>query len=168
GTEASKPFAKWRMQRAGVPTAAFETFTEYAPAADWIREHGAPVVVKASGLAAGKGAVVCESVQDALAAARAMLEDEAFGAAGNEIVIEEFMVGEELSLFALCDGEHAVILPGAQDHKRIGEGDTGPNTGGMGAYAPVAIDTPTLHERVQREILQPTLAAMREEECAFR
>ena len=166
--ESSKSFAKALMQRAGVPTAGFETFTEFAPAAAWIREHGAPVVVKASGLAAGKGAVVCESVEDALAAARSMLEDEAFGAAGNEVVVEEFMHGEELSLFAVCDGEHAAILPGAQDHKRIGEGDTGPNTGGMGAYAPVALDTPALRERVLREILLPTLAAMREEKCPFR
>lgn len=166
--ESSKAFAKALMQRAGVPTAAFETFTEYEPAAAFIRERGAPIVVKASGLAAGKGAVVCATVEEAFAAARSMLQSEAFGAAGNEVVVEEYMDGEELSLFALTDGEHAVVLPGAQDHKRIGEGDTGPNTGGMGAYAPVAIDSPDLVERVQREILQPTLAAMREDDCTFR
>jgi len=166
--ESSKSYAKSLMARAGVPTAAFATFTETAPALAWIRERGAPIVVKASGLAAGKGAVVCGTVAEAVAAVRSMLEEESFGAAGNEVVVEEFMAGEELSVFAVCDGEHAVQLPPAQDHKRIGEGDTGPNTGGMGAYAPVSPGTPALLERVEREIFAPTLAALQEDDSAFR
>jgi phosphoribosylamine--glycine ligase len=165
--EASKAFAKSLMQRAGIPTAAFETFHTLAPAEQWIRERGAPIVVKASGLAAGKGAVVCMSVEEAIDTARTMLDSSLFGAAGSEIVIEEFMAGEELSLFALCDGVHAIPMIGVQDHKRIGEGDTGPNTGGMGAYAPVSTSTPALIERVRSEILDPTLAAMRAEGRAF-
>jgi phosphoribosylamine--glycine ligase len=166
--ESSKSYAKQLLQRAGVPTAAFQTFTELAPAIAWIEERGAPIVVKASGLAAGKGAVVCDTSGEAIAAARSMLEDASFGEAGHEVVIEEFMTGEELSVFAICDGEHAVSLLPAQDHKRIGEGDTGPNTGGMGAYAPVSLGTPALLERVQREILTPTLAALRDDDSAFR
>jgi len=166
--ESSKAYAKRLMQRAGVPTAAFATFTELAPATAWIREQGAPIVVKASGLAAGKGAVVCTDVEEAVAATRAMLEQGSFGAAGNEVVIEECMAGEELSVFAICDGQHAIPLVAAQDHKRIGEGDTGPNTGGMGAYAPVSVSTPALLEQVQREIFAPTLAALRDDDSEFR
>jgi phosphoribosylamine--glycine ligase len=166
--ETSKAYAKALMQRAGVPTARFGAFTEYDRAAAFIRERGAPIVVKASGLAAGKGAVVCESVDEALDHARAMLAGEAFGAAGAEIVVEEFLAGEELSVFALADGTEAVPLLPAQDHKRIGEADTGPNTGGMGAYAPVAISTPALLDRVRREILLPTLDALREDGNEFR
>ncbi len=165
--EASKAFAKSLMTRAGVRTAAFETFNQYDLAASFIRSHGAPVVVKASGLAAGKGAVVCDSVEDALDAARMMLDASTFGDAGSEIVVESFMAGEELSLFALCDGVNAVPMIGVQDHKRIGVGDTGPNTGGMGAYAPVSTSTPQLIEQVRREILEPTLTAMRTEGRPF-
>jgi phosphoribosylamine--glycine ligase len=166
--ESSKAYAKQLMRRAGVPTAEFATFSELRPAAAWIRERGAPIVVKASGLAAGKGALVCATVEEAVAAAQSMLEHQSFGAAGNEVVVEEFMAGEELSVFAVCDGEHAITLLAAQDHKRIGEGDTGPNTGGMGAYAPVSLGTPELLERVQREIFDPTLAAMRDDDSTFR
>jgi phosphoribosylamine--glycine ligase len=156
------------MRGAGVPTAAFARFTELAPATAFIREHGAPLVVKASGLAAGKGAVVCVTVDEAVLAARGMLEESVFGAAGNEIVVEEFMDGEELSVFALCDGTQAVLLLPAQDHKRIGEGDTGPNTGGMGAYAPVSIATPELLDQVLYRIVLPTLHAMRKGGAEFR
>ena len=166
--ETSKAYAKQLMRQAGVPTAAFATFTELAAASAYIREQGTPLVVKASGLAAGKGAIVCDSVAAAVNAARDMLEGRAYGAAGNEIVIEQFMPGEELSVFALCDGTDAVLLLPAQDHKRIGEGDTGPNTGGMGAYAPVSIATPELLEQVRREIVKPTLQALREDDSEFR
>ncbi|MBR9989702.1 MAG: phosphoribosylamine--glycine ligase [Gemmatimonadetes bacterium] len=166
--EASKVYAKTLMKRAGVPTARFGTFTHFDRAADFIRERGAPIVVKASGLAAGKGAIVCETVDEALDHARAMLAGEAFGSAGSQVVIEEFLTGEELSVFALCDGTEAVVMLPAQDHKRIGEGDTGPNTGGMGAYAPVAIATHELLDQVRREILLPTLTAMREDGHEFR
>ncbi|HSL71431.1 MAG TPA: phosphoribosylamine--glycine ligase [Longimicrobiales bacterium] len=166
--ESSKSFAKALMQEANVPTASFAAFTDAEPAERYLREHGAPIVVKASGLAAGKGAVVCSTVEGAIETAHAMLQGNRFGEAGREVVIEEFMEGEELSVLALTDGEYALPLVPAQDHKRIGEGDTGPNTGGMGAYAPVSLATPELLERVQREILLPTLAALRARNRRFR
>jgi phosphoribosylamine--glycine ligase len=166
--EASKAYSKELMRRAGVPTAAFAVFTELGPAEAFIREQGAPIVVKASGLAAGKGALVCETVPEALAAVRAMLRDASFGEAGSEIVVESFMAGEELSIFALTDGEAVLTLLPSQDHKRIGEGDTGPNTGGMGAYAPVTLVDDALLERIRREILDPTLAALRADGRPFR
>jgi phosphoribosylamine--glycine ligase len=165
--ESSKAFAKRLLRDHNIPTAEFATFDDVAQAESHVRAHGAPLVVKASGLAAGKGAVVCMSVDEALDAVHAMLGTRTFGSAGDTIVIEEFMEGEELSVFALCDGTHAVPLLPSQDHKRIGEGDTGPNTGGMGAYAPVAIATAELMARVQRDILEPTLAALKEEHCPF-
>ena len=158
--EASKAFAKEVMARAGVPTAASRSFAALSPALAYIRSHPEPLVVKASGLAAGKGAVMCDTRAEAATAARAMLIEEKFGEAGREIVIEEFLTGEELSVLALTDGECVAILPPAQDHKRLGEGDTGPNTGGMGAYCPVSLGTPALLERVRREVLEPTLKEM--------
>jgi phosphoribosylamine---glycine ligase len=166
--EASKSFAKSLMKDAGVPTAEYDCFTDSQKAERYIRQRGAPIVVKASGLAAGKGAVVCESIEDAVATARALLNGELLGAAGHEIVVEECLRGEELSVLALTDGEHALPLVPAQDHKRLGEGDRGPNTGGMGAYAPVSIATTDLLQRVQSEILLPTLAALRERKRTFR
>ena len=166
--ESSKAFAKQLMREAGIPTAAFGTFTDLVEAERFIHSHIAPIVVKASGLAAGKGAVVCETGAEAIAVAREMLVGAAFGTAGREIVVEEFMPGEELSVLALADGENAIPLVPAQDHKRIGEGDTGPNTGGMGAYAPVSLATPELMARIQSEILRPTLAAMAERGRPFR
>jgi len=166
--ESSKAFSKELMARAGVPTAEFATFTSIEPALDYIHERGAPIVVKASGLAAGKGAIVCSDVDTAERAATAMLADSAFGGAGQQIVVEEFMDGEELSIFALTDGTDALLMLPAQDHKRIGEGDTGPNTGGMGAYAPVSIATPQLVERAGREIFEPVLSALREGGSPFR
>ncbi len=144
------------MRRAGVPPAASATFVEATPALDYIGSHAEPLVVKASGLAAGKGAVVCRTRADAAAVARAMLAG-FLGAAGQEIVIEEFLEGEELSVLALTDGERIVILPPAQDHKRLGEGDTGPNTGGMGAYCPVGIATEALLARVRTDVFEPVL-----------
>ena len=158
--EASKAFAKDVMRRAGVPTAESATFTDVDKALAYIGAHAEPLVVKASGLAAGKGAVVCATRAEAAATARAMLAEGRFGDAGREIVIEDFLDGEELSVLALTDGEQVVVMPPAQDHKRLGEGDTGPNTGGMGAYCPVGLSTRALLGRVRREVLIPTLRAM--------
>lgn len=166
--EASKAWSKRIMRDAGVPTAAFETFTDVEPALAFIREHGAPIVVKASGLAAGKGAIVCETIADAEQAVTAMLTGDAFGDAGSEIVIEQYLRGEELSIFAISDGTDALLMLPAQDHKRIGEGDTGPNTGGMGAYAPVSIATSAVIEAARRRVFEPVLGAMRDQGCPFR
>jgi len=165
--EASKAYAKDLMRSAGVPTAEYRTFSNLAGAEAYVREHGAPIVVKASGLAAGKGAVVCATVEDALATLRSMLGDLEFGEAGREVVIEECMQGEELSVFALTDGTHSVILVPAQDHKRVGDGDTGPNTGGMGAYAPVSLATADLIQEARAQVFEPTLAALAREGCPF-
>jgi phosphoribosylamine--glycine ligase len=166
--ESSKRYAKELMRRAGVPTAHFETFTDLDAASAYIMDQGAPIVVKASGLAAGKGAIVCQTPEEAIAAARGMLEVHEFGAAGDEVVVEEFMEGEELSVFCLTDGTDAVLLLPSQDHKQIGEGDTGPNTGGMGAYAPVSVVDDALLDRVHDTIIQPTLDALRDDGAAFR
>jgi phosphoribosylamine--glycine ligase len=166
--EASKAYAKALMQRAGVPTARHATFSAADAAEQYVRSKGAPIVVKASGLAAGKGAVVCDSVDEAVATIHSMLRAGDFGQAGAKVVVEECMVGEEISYFALTDGTHALLMPGVQDHKRIGEGDTGLNTGGMGAYAPVSIDTSALREIVLSDIIAPTLAALRADHAPFR
>ncbi len=166
--EASKVYAKKLMERAGVSTARFATFSDLEKARDYIMEQGAPIVVKASGLAAGKGALICRTEEDALSAAEDMLSGGAFGAAGQEIVIEEFMEGEELSIFGLTDGERVLPMVPAQDYKRIGEGDTGPNTGGMGAYAPVSMVDDALLERIRREIFLPVLDTLRKDGRPFR
>jgi phosphoribosylamine---glycine ligase len=158
--ESSKAYAKALMKKAGVPTAGFGTFTLIDDAEAFIRRQGAPIVVKTSGLAAGKGAVVCMTVEEALETAREMLSGAAFGEAGAQIVVEEYLEGEELSVLALTDGTNVLMLQPAQDHKRIGEGDTGPNTGGMGAYAPVSLATPALLEDVRRRVYEPTLAQL--------
>ncbi len=154
--EASKAFAKDIMRRAGVPTARSRTFTDEPSALRYIADHPEPLVVKASGLAAGKGAVVCRSRAEAATAAREMFRGR-FGEAGRQVLVEQFLEGEELSVFALTDGERALLLPPSQDHKRLGESDTGPNTGGMGAYAPVSIASDALLDRVEREIVIPVL-----------
>ena len=166
--ETSKRFAKQLMLEAGVPTAPAEFHTDAADAKAAVRRFGAPVVVKASGLAAGKGVIVCLTAGDADRAIDRMLGERAFGEAGDEILVEAFMRGEELSLFAITDGTIALPMLPAQDHKRLGEGDTGPNTGGMGAYAPVSLGTPALIEEVQARIFQPTLRALRERGRPFR
>lgn len=158
--EASKAFSKAVMEKAGVPTAASRTLTDLGEALDYIERHAEPLVVKASGLAAGKGAIVCLTRAEAREAVQSMLGDGIFGEAGKVVVIEEFMPGEELSLLAITNGTGIEILPAAQDHKRLGEGDTGPNTGGMGAYSPVAIATPALLARATREVLEPMLAEL--------
>jgi phosphoribosylamine--glycine ligase len=166
--ESSKAFAKGLMQRHDIPTAAFACFSELAKAEAYVLAAGTKLVVKASGLAAGKGVVVADEARQALEAVREMLGGTAYGLAGREVVIEERMTGEELSVFALTDGKHVVAMLPAQDHKRIGEGETGPNTGGMGAYAPVSIATPELMARIKDEILEPTVAALAEEGRPFR
>ena len=160
--ETSKRFAKELMLAAGVPTAMARTFTDADAAKAEVRRLGAPVVVKASGIAAGKGVVVAATIDEAEAAVDAMLVDSVFGAAGAEVLVEEFMSGEELSLFALTDGTHVLPMIAAQDHKRIGEGDTGPNTGGMGAYAPVSIAPPSVIDEAVATVFTPTLRAMRD------
>ncbi|PYP01342.1 MAG: phosphoribosylamine--glycine ligase [Gemmatimonadetes bacterium] len=165
--ESSKAFAKELMRRAKIPTASSRTFTTLEPALAFIGRHAEPLVVKASGLAAGKGVVVCAHRNEAARAARAMLAEGAFADAGREIVIEDFLKGEELSVLALTDGERLLLLPAARDHKRLGEGDTGPNTGGMGAYCPVATATPGLLERIRREVLEPAIAALAEQRTPF-
>jgi phosphoribosylamine--glycine ligase len=165
--ESSKAFAKSLMQRAGVPTAASRTFTRPNEALEYIGRHAEPLVVKASGLAAGKGAVVCATRNEARSAVVAMMTSHSLGDAGDEVVIEEFMPGEELSVFALTNGRDLTLLPAAQDHKRLEEGDRGPNTGGMGAYAPVSIGTAALLEQVREKILEPTLAQMAREDSPF-
>jgi len=157
--EASKRFAKDLMAKAGIPTAVTRTFTDLQKALTYIAGHAEPLVVKASGLAAGKGAVVCQNRADAKATATAMMGG-SLGAAGSEILVEEFLTGEELSVLVITDGEHYAVLPPAQDHKRIGEGDAGPNTGGMGAYCPVSIATPTLLRSIAAEVIRPTIRAM--------
>ena len=165
--EGSKAFAKQFMARHGIPTAAYATFTEVEPALAYVREQGAPIVVKASGLAAGKGVIVAETVAEGSAAVRAILAEGAFGDAGAEVVIEECLVGEECSVIAITDADALFTLPAAQDHKRIGEGDTGPNTGGMGAYCPAPVFTPELAEQVEREVLRPVVDGMRADGTPF-
>ncbi|OSP56690.1 phosphoribosylamine--glycine ligase [Pseudoruegeria sp. SK021] len=157
--ESSKSFTKQICDAAGAPTAAWARFTELDPARAYIREQGAPIVIKADGLAAGKGVIVAMTEDEALAAVDDMFGG-AFGGAGAEVVIEEFMSGEEASFFVLCDGVTALPVGTAQDHKRIGEGDTGPNTGGMGAYSPAPILTDALAELAMDTIIRPTLAEM--------
>jgi phosphoribosylamine--glycine ligase len=161
--ESSKEFAKEFMVRHRIPTAKFAAFTDAAPAHEYVDSHGAPTVIKADGLAAGKGVVVATSAAEAHEAIDGMLVEHAMGAAGNRIVIEEFLEGEEASFIVLADGEHVLPLATSQDHKRLKDGDQGPNTGGMGAYSPAPVVTPELHARVVREIIQPVLTGMARE-----
>ena len=157
--EASKGFTKEICDASGAPTAAWARFTDAASARAYVKEQGAPIVVKADGLAAGKGVVVAMTLEDAISAIDDMF-DGAFGAAGAEVVIEEFMEGEEASFFVLCDGTEALPIGTAQDHKRVGEGDTGPNTGGMGAYSPAPVLSDAVADRTMNEIVRPTLEEM--------
>jgi phosphoribosylamine---glycine ligase len=157
--EGSKGFTKDLCRANNIPTAAYERFKSAAPAKEYVRKTGAPIVVKADGLAAGKGVVVAETVQEAEAAIDMMFGG-GLGAPAWEIVIEECLVGEEASFFALCDGETAIPLASAQDHKRVGDGDKGPNTGGMGAYSPAPIMTEAMNKRVMDEIIYPTARAL--------
>ena len=166
--ESSKVFSKDLMERIGVPTASYRTFTDSAAAAAYVRQRGVPIVIKASGLAAGKGVVVARTEEEALRAVSSMMDEAVFGAAGEEVVVEDFMEGEEASLFAVTDGEKFIILAPAQDHKAVYEGDRGPNTGGMGAYAPAPVMTPARVEEAQERIIRPVLEEMRRLGCPFR
>ena len=158
--ESSKDFAKAFMKRHGIPTAEYRTFTDATAARAYVEARGAPIVIKADGLAAGKGVVVASSVAEAHAAIDAMLVDNRMGAAGARVVIEDFLEGEEASFIVISDGRNALALATSQDHKRLRDGDQGPNTGGMGAYSPAPVVTPELHARVLREIIQPTIDGM--------
>ncbi len=166
--EGSKGFTKDLCAKYGIPTAAYGRFGDIAQARAYLREVGAPIVVKADGLAAGKGVIMARTVAEADAALADMLEDGGFGQAGAEVVIEEWLEGEEASFFALVDGDTALPLASAQDHKRVGDGDTGPNTGGMGAYSPAPIVTEALAGRVMDEIVLPTVAAMKDMGCPYK
>ncbi|MBC8717985.1 phosphoribosylamine--glycine ligase [Ochrobactrum sp. Marseille-Q0166] len=159
--EGSKGFTKDLCARFGIPTGAYGRFNNAPKAKAYVREVGAPIVVKADGLAAGKGVVVAMTLAEALDAVDACFEG-AFGSAGAEVVVEEFLEGEEASFFCICDGKTALPLGSAQDHKRVGDGDTGPNTGGMGAYAPAPVMTPEIVERTMRELIEPTMRGMAE------
>ena len=158
--EGSKAFSKDFLQRHKIPTAAHATFTDEQAACDYVRAQGAPIVVKADGLAAGKGVVVAATEDEALAAVRDMLAGNAFGEAGHKVVIEEFLQGEEASFICLCDGATAIPFASSQDHKARDDGDKGPNTGGMGAYSPAPVVTAEVHENVMRQVIEPTLAGM--------
>src|SRR4029077_18798524 len=161
--ESSKRFAKEFMTRHRIPTAAFASFDEARPAHDYVESRGAPIVVKADGLAAGKGVIVAASKEEAHREIDQILVERAVGAAGSRVVIEEFLQGEEASFIVMADGEHALALATSQDHKRVGDGDTGPNTGGMGAYSPAPIVSGEVHERVMREVIRPTIKGMASE-----
>jgi phosphoribosylamine--glycine ligase len=158
--EGSKAYAKDFLARHGIPTAYYEVHSDVDAALAYVRSKGAPIVVKADGLAAGKGVIVATTLDEAEAAVRDMLEGNAFGDAGARVVIEEFLDGEEASFIAMVDGIHALPMATSQDHKRVGDGDTGPNTGGMGAYSPAPVVTPEVHDRVMREIVLPTVRGM--------
>jgi len=158
--EGSKAYAKDFLARHGIPTAFYSVFTEVGPALAYLREKGAPIVVKADGLAAGKGVIVAMTLQEAEDAVTDMLSGDAFGGAGARVVIEEFLEGEEASFISMVDGRTALPMATSQDHKRVGDGDTGPNTGGMGAYSPAPVVTLEVHGRVMREVVEPTVQGM--------
>ncbi|WP_350939713.1 phosphoribosylamine--glycine ligase [Vibrio metschnikovii] len=158
--EGSKAFTKDFLARHNIPTAAYANFTEIEPALAYVREQGAPIVVKADGLAAGKGVIVAMTLQEAEDAIQDMLADNSFGEAGSRVVIEEFLDGEEASFIVMVDGENVLPMATSQDHKRVGDADTGPNTGGMGAYSPAPVVTQDVHDRVMREVIYPTVRGM--------
>ncbi len=161
--EGSKRYCKDFMVRYGIPTANYQSFTDQNKAIAYIKKHGAPIVVKADGLAAGKGVVVAQSEEEAINAVTDMLSGNVFGEAGSRVVIEEFLQGEEASFIVIADGKHALAMATSQDHKARDNGDKGPNTGGMGAYSPASIVTPDIHRRVMAEVIAPTLAGMAED-----
>ncbi len=165
--EGSKAYAKDFLQRHGIPTAHYAVHTQLEDALEYVREHGAPIVIKADGLAAGKGVIVAMSLAEAEAALTDMLGGYAFGAAGARVVIEEFLDGEEASFISMVDGRTALPMATSQDHKRVGDGDTGPNTGGMGAYSPAPVVTPEVHARIMREVVEPTVAGMAADNVPF-
>jgi len=157
--EGSKAFTKEFLKRHGIPTAAYATFTRENFDADWVRRQRTPIVVKASGLAAGKGVIIVESAEEAIEAAQSMFGGQ-FGSAGDQVVIEEFLPGEEASFIVMADGRHILTMATSQDHKRLRDGDEGPNTGGMGAYSPAPVVTRALHERIMREVIEPTIRGL--------
>jgi phosphoribosylamine--glycine ligase len=157
--EGSKAFTKDFLRRHGIPTAGYATFTVSSFDEDWVRRQRTPIVVKASGLAAGKGVVIAATADEAVTAARAMFAGQ-FGDAGDEVVVEEFLPGEEASFIVMADGRHVLPFATSQDHKRVGDGDTGPNTGGMGAYSPAPVVTPAMHARIMREVIEPTIRGL--------
>ncbi len=161
--EGSKAFTKEFLARHNIPTADYGSFSEIEPALAWLRERGAPIVVKADGLAAGKGVVVAQTLAEAEQAVHDMLDDGRYGAAGSSIVIEEFLAGEEASFIVMCDGKSVLPLATSQDHKARDDGDRGPNTGGMGAYSPAPVVTPSLEARVMRDIIEPTIAGLKKD-----
>ena len=165
--ESSKDFAKAFMVRHNIPTAFYQTFTEVAGAKAYVEKHGAPIVVKADGLAAGKGVVVAMSKDEAFAAIDMMLSDNKLGNAGARVVVEEFLAGEEASFIVLVDGKNVLALATSQDHKRLKDADQGPNTGGMGAYSPAPVITPTLHARALREVIKPVIQGMEKEGITY-
>ena len=161
--EGSKAFTKDFLERQKIPTGDYKNFTEVEPAIAYVREKGAPIVVKADGLAAGKGVIVAMTLQEAEDAIKDMLADNAFGDAGSRVVIEEFLDGEEASFIVMVDGDNVLPMATSQDHKRVGNGDTGPNTGGMGAYSPAPVVTPEIHDRIMSEVIMPTVKGMKAE-----
>ena len=165
--EGSKAFTKDFLARHQIPTASYAVFTEIEAALHYVREHGAPIVIKADGLAAGKGVIVAMSLDEAETAVRDMLADNKFGDAGARVVIEGFLEGEEASFIVMVDGTHVLPMATSQDHKRIGEGDTGPNTGGMGAYSPAPVVTDSVHEKVMAQVILPTVKGMAAEGHAY-
>ncbi|PKM13541.1 MAG: phosphoribosylamine--glycine ligase [Gammaproteobacteria bacterium HGW-Gammaproteobacteria-3] len=165
--EGSKAFCKDFMARHKIPTARYRTFTDCEQAIAYIKAQGAPIVVKADGLAAGKGVIVAQTETEAMAAVKDMLADNVFGSAGSRVVIEEFLAGEEASFIVIADGKHALPMATSQDHKARDNNDKGPNTGGMGAYSPAPVVTPEIHQRVMREIIEPTLKGMAEDGHAY-
>ncbi|MDX1265856.1 MAG: phosphoribosylamine--glycine ligase [Oceanisphaera sp.] len=161
--EGSKAFTKDFLARQQIPSADYQNFTQVEPALEYLREKGAPIVVKADGLAAGKGVIVAMTLEEAEAAVHDMLAGNAFGDAGSRVVIEEFLDGEEASFIVMVDGEHVLPMATSQDHKRVGDGDTGPNTGGMGAYSPAPVVTQEIHDRIMEQVIMPTVRGMAEE-----
>ena len=165
--ESSKDFAKTFMVRHNIPTAKYQTFTDVDEAFAYVDQHGAPIVIKADGLAAGKGVVVAESTLEAKSAIKIMLSDNELGKAEARVVIEEFLTGEEASFIVMVDGKNVLALATSQDHKRLLDGDQGPNTGGMGAYSPAPVVTPTLHARALREVIKPVIQGMEKEGITY-
>lgn len=161
--EGSKAFSKDFLMRHQIPTAAYQCFEALEPALTYVRQKGAPIVIKADGLAAGKGVIVAKTLIEAEQAIQNMLTGNRFGQAGHRVIIEEFLVGEEVSFIVMADGKHVLPMATSQDHKQVGEGDIGPNTGGMGAYSPAPLITPQIHQRIMKEIILPTVSGMHDE-----
>jgi phosphoribosylamine--glycine ligase len=165
--EASKAFSKELMREAGIPTAEFQIFRDHSDALQYVKEKGAPIVVKASGLALGKGVYVCQTLEEAELALKEIMLDKLFKDAGNEVVVEEYLDGQEISMHALCDGKDFLMFPPSQDHKPVGEGDTGPNTGGMGTIAPLPWVSAEVMDDLAKAVVRPTLDALAEHDAAF-